>query len=131
MIVEDNTANIFALEHFLRYHGFNLAVAGNGREAIQQVLSLRPNLVLMDIQMPEMDGITAIKHIRADKAIAKTPIIAVSASVMPGDKERSLPDRRHSESAAQIGPERPIVVIPEQSLFLAGIYRLWFQMDAR
>jgi CheY-like chemotaxis protein len=90
LIVEDNTANIFALEHFLRYHGFNLAVAGNGREAIQQVLSLRPNLVLMDIQMPEMDGITAIKHIRADKAIAKTPIIAVSASVMPGDKERSL-----------------------------------------
>ncbi|GAB4453932.1 MAG: hypothetical protein Kow0031_36130 [Anaerolineae bacterium] len=90
LVVEDNETNIFPLSDFLRYHGYQLNIARNGLEAVQQAAALHPNLILMDIQMPKMDGITAIQHIRANSAIAHTPIIALSASVMPGDRERSL-----------------------------------------
>jgi CheY-like chemotaxis protein len=90
LIAEDNADNLGLLLDYLSAKGFALITAGNGREAVQLAAAQRPDLVLMDIQMPEMDGLQAIRLIRDDPALAKTPIIALTALAMVGDRERCL-----------------------------------------
>ena len=70
--------------------GYQVLTAANGREAIELTHEKQPDLILMDIQMPEMDGLAAIQHLRADPNLAQRPIIALTALTMPGDRERCL-----------------------------------------
>lgn len=87
---EDNESSIVALQDYLPQRGYRLAVARNGAEASAQAREFRPALVLMDIQMPGIDGLEATKRIRADAAPRDTPIIALTALAMPGDRARCL-----------------------------------------
>jgi len=64
--------------------------AQNGREAVQSAQELKPALILMDIQMPVLDGIGAMLEIRAEPALRDIPIVALTALAMPGDRERCL-----------------------------------------
>jgi PAS domain S-box-containing protein len=89
LLAEDNEANILTISSYLEAKGYRLIIAKNGMEAINLVLSEQPNLVLMDIQMPGMDGLEAIKRIRAQNLI-DVPIIAVTALAMVGDREKCL-----------------------------------------
>jgi CheY-like chemotaxis protein len=75
---------------YLESAGFHLVYARTGREALSRAAENSPDVILMDIQMPEMDGIEAIRRLRADPRFAAAPIIAVTALVMPGDRERCL-----------------------------------------
>ncbi|BAY20646.1 multi-sensor hybrid histidine kinase [Calothrix sp. NIES-2100] len=88
LLAEDNEANITTIMSYLEAHNFLLILARNGREAVQMAKQHQPNLILMDIQMPEMDGLTAIRKIRADSQIQAIPIIALTALAMPGDEQR-------------------------------------------
>jgi CheY-like chemotaxis protein len=90
LIVEDNEANIDTLSEYLPYKGFQIVVARNGTEAIDRARETKPDLILMDIQTPGMDGITATRYIRQDSTLAGIPIIALTALAMPGDRERCL-----------------------------------------
>jgi PAS domain S-box-containing protein len=90
LLAEDNESNIFTISSYLGAKGYDLLVATNGREAIAMALAEKPDLILMDIQMPEMDGLEAIQQIRSNPDLAKTPIIALTALAMSGDKERCL-----------------------------------------
>ncbi|NTU78699.1 MAG: PAS domain S-box protein [Chloroflexales bacterium] len=90
LLVEDNEANILAISDYLQARGYALSVARNGREALSQIDASRPELILMDIQMPEMDGLEATRRLRAIPAYAQVPIIALTALAMPGDRERCL-----------------------------------------
>ena len=92
LIAEDNEASILTLTVYLHAQGHRVIVARNGSEAIEMACAERPALVLMDLQMPVMDGLEAIQHLRQhpDAAIATIPIIALTALAMPGDRERSL-----------------------------------------
>ena len=90
LIAEDNEMNITMLKDYLEAKGYRVAIARNGLEAVQQTEQLRPHLVLMDMQMPQMDGLSATKRIRANPQFAQLPIISLTALVMPGDKERCL-----------------------------------------
>jgi len=92
LLVEDNETNTVVVGDYLKSKGYHLEVAHDGTEAIEGVRRQRPDVVLMDIQMPGMDGLEAIRCIREDgeRAVAETPIIAVSALAMPGDEERCL-----------------------------------------
>ena len=65
-------------------------VARNGEDAIAQVKRNNLDLILMDIQMPKMNGLDAIRHIRADRTVTQIPIIALTAFAMPGDRDRCL-----------------------------------------
>ncbi|GAB4434505.1 MAG: hypothetical protein Kow0031_16250 [Anaerolineae bacterium] len=90
LLVEDHEFNLNTLTDYLSMQGFTVITATNGKEAIERARESTPNLILMDIQMPEMDGLEAIRRLRADPAFVALPIIALTALAMPGDRERCL-----------------------------------------
>jgi len=92
MVVDDNQINIDTLSDFLESNNYHVVPARSGWEFLERAPVAHPNLVLMDIQMPGMDGLEAIRRIRKheDLALATVPIIALTALAMPGDRERCL-----------------------------------------
>lgn len=92
LIVEDNEVNIIGVSEFLKANNFQIITACNGEEGVQKVMENRPDLVLMDVQMPKMDGISATKIIRGytEPYFQKLPILMYTALGMPGDEERCL-----------------------------------------
>lgn len=90
LLAEDNIVNQQSLNEYLHAKGYQVVVAANGLEAIEQALQFKPALILMDIQMPQMDGLEATRRLRAMPEFAQTPITALTALAMPGDRERCL-----------------------------------------
>jgi CheY-like chemotaxis protein len=91
LIVEDDVRNVFALTGLLEPRGATVEIARNGREAVERLSrAARPDLVLMDIMMPEMDGFTAMREIRKRPELDDLPIIALTAKAMRDDQERCL-----------------------------------------
>jgi CheY-like chemotaxis protein len=92
LLAEDNEANSITLSDFLEANGYRVIVARNGLEALEQARKALPVAILMDVQMPVMDGLEAIERIRNDElpGLAAVPIIAVTALAMPGDQEKCL-----------------------------------------
>ncbi len=91
LVAEDNTTNQLFMEALLKKLNHNFTIVGNGIEAVKAIQNNSFNIVLMDIQMPDMDGITATKHIRnLNEPKGRTPIIAVTAHAMQGDREKYM-----------------------------------------
>jgi PAS domain S-box-containing protein len=90
LVVEDNEANALVLSDCLSHRGYGVSVARSGFEALQLVQQRPPDVVLMDIQMPGMDGLETIRRLREDERLERMPILAVTALAMPGDRERCL-----------------------------------------
>lgn len=90
LLAEDNQLNIEAIGEYLEDMGYQLTVARDGREALAEVEKSSPDIIIMDIQMPVMDGLETIKHLRAQAKYANTPIIALTALAMIGDRELCL-----------------------------------------
>jgi PAS domain S-box-containing protein len=90
LIAEDNDENIDTLMAYFLNHGYQFILAKNGLEAVELAKSQKPQLILMDIAMPKMDGLTAIRKIREDPALSHVPIIALTALAMSGDREKCL-----------------------------------------
>ncbi|MEH2035363.1 PAS domain S-box protein [Nostoc sp.] len=90
LLAEDNQPNIDTMSAYLESRGYHLILANNGQQAIDLVRVQRPDLIVMDIQMPGMDGLEAIRRIRNDRQFVHIPIIALTALAMPGDRETCL-----------------------------------------
>lgn len=90
LLAEDHEANILSIGDYLQSKGYRLIIARNGREVLERAQETLPDLMLMDIQMPEIDGLEAIRRLRIMPEFATTPIIALTALAMPGDRERCL-----------------------------------------
>ena len=90
LLVDDNEINLSTVGDYLRAQDFCVILARNGLEAIQVVRERKPQLVLMDIQLPVMDGIDAISILRADPTFASLPILALTSRAMVGDRERCI-----------------------------------------
>ncbi|WP_414495190.1 response regulator [Stenotrophomonas maltophilia] len=90
LLAEDDVRNIFALSSVLEPLGVTLEIARNGQEAVDRLAAREVDLVLMDIMMPEKDGLTAMREIRAQRHLRDLPIIALTAKAMPDDRERCL-----------------------------------------
>jgi CheY-like chemotaxis protein len=90
LIVEDNVLNVNTIKSYLTAKGYRSIVANDGQAAIDQTQEHHPDLILMDIQMPGMDGLEAIVNIRQQPQLVKIPIIALTALAMDGDRERCL-----------------------------------------
>ncbi len=88
LIVEDNEKNMKLVRDILRHKGHETLEALTGSEGVRLARAHRPDLVLMDIQLPDIDGITALRQIRDDKALDAIPVLAVSASVMPDEQQK-------------------------------------------
>ena len=90
LIVDDDIRNIFALSSVLEDYGMQIRTADNGREAIALAQRGDLDVVLMDIMMPEMDGLETMREIRKIPGCRELPIIAVTAKAMKGDRERCI-----------------------------------------
>lgn len=90
LLAEDNETNIEMLSPYLEAKGYHLLFAKNGLEAIALAKSHQPDLILMDVQMPIMDGLEATKQIRLDPNLVNIPIIALTALAMVGDRDRCI-----------------------------------------
>jgi len=90
LLAEDTETNIITMGDYLESAGYRLIYARTGRDALVKASEALPDVILMDVQMPEMDGLEAMRRLRADPRFASTPIVAVTALVMPGDRERCL-----------------------------------------
>jgi two-component system, cell cycle response regulator DivK len=88
LIVEDNEKNLKLARDVLRFHGYRIVEATDGESAITASVEHLPALILMDIQLPGIDGIVAMQRIRADPRTKHIPTVALTASVMTGDRER-------------------------------------------
>ncbi|HEY9226864.1 MAG TPA: response regulator [Gemmatimonadaceae bacterium] len=90
LLVEDNEDNRIIYATALRYAGYEVFEAITGTEGIQQARTNHPDLILMDISVPELDGWEATAILKADPSTKHIPVIAVTAHALPGDEERSL-----------------------------------------
>lgn len=90
LLVEDNPENRDMLSRRLIRRGFDLCFAENGAEAVARALEHKPDLVLMDLSLPVMDGWEATRKIKADPQTSDIPVIALTAHAMAGDRERAL-----------------------------------------
>jgi CheY-like chemotaxis protein len=90
LLADDNEANILTMSGYLEAKGCRVIMARNGVEAIQRAREEHPDVILMDIQMPEVDGLEATRRIRASPGLEGVPIVALTALAMPGDRERCL-----------------------------------------
>lgn len=90
LVIEDNENNMELITFILEAHGYITLRAMTGREGIALALSGKPDFVLLDIQLPDMDGSEALKEIRAAEGGRSLPVIAVTSYAMSGDRERLL-----------------------------------------
>ena len=90
LLVEDNPPTADVLELELKHLGYEVRVAKNGLEAVKMAVSEPPDLVVMDIMLPELDGFAATRRLRENPSTRDVPILAATAKAMPGDKEKCL-----------------------------------------
>ena len=90
LYVEDNADNIYMLTRRLKKKGFDIIIAGDGQEGIDKAIEESPDLILMDLSLPTMDGWTATAKIKEIEAVKDIPVIALSAHAMPEHRDRAL-----------------------------------------
>ena len=90
LYVEDNPDNVYMLTRRLKKKGFELIIAGDGQEGIDKAIEENPDLILMDLSLPTMDGWTATAKIKEIEQVKDIPIIALSAHAMPEHRDRAL-----------------------------------------
>ena len=88
LVIEDHEENRRILRLLLASAGIEMIEALTGEDGVAMAEKERPDLILMDIQLPDINGIAALKMIRSDERIAKTPVVAVSASAMPDEQQK-------------------------------------------
>ena len=88
MVVEDNDLNMKLFHDLLEAHGYNILQTKDGMEALRLAREHRPDLILMDIQLPEVSGLEVTKWIKEDDDLKSIPVVAVTAFAMKGDEEK-------------------------------------------
>jgi len=114
LVVEDNELNLKLFCDLLRVHGYRAEAVRDGREVLARAQELRPDLVIMDIQLPNVSGLDLIGAIKADPQIAATPVMAVTAYAARGDEERIR------EAGAEAYVAKPVTV----NRFLEAVRKL-------
>ncbi len=90
LIVDDNEKNVKLARDVLRFAGFRTVQAGSGGEGVSLATEHLPDVILMDIRLPDMDGTAALRRLRADGRTAPIPVVALTSFAMKGDRERFL-----------------------------------------
>ena len=90
LYVEDNEDNVYVLENRLKRHGYTVLIARDGAEGVRMAAAEQPDLILMDLSLPVLDGCQATNQIKAAAATRHIPVIALTANAMAGDREQAL-----------------------------------------
>lgn len=90
LIIEDNESNIYLISFILKQHGYRVIEAKSGEEGITRACSARPDLIIMDIQLPGIDGLEATRRIRESEADRRIPIVALTSYALMGDREKAI-----------------------------------------
>ena len=90
LVVEDNEDNMLLVRFMLEKNGYEVIEARDGAEGVALAVQEKPDLVIMDIQLPDINGLEATKRIRASEADAEIPIVALTSYAMAGDREKAL-----------------------------------------
>ncbi|MFS8085493.1 MAG: response regulator, partial [Acidobacteriota bacterium] len=118
LVVEDNEQNLYLVTFLLEKSGFEVIAARTGPEGVAAAEAGRPALILLDIQLPGMDGYAVARALRAIPALARVPIVAVSSYAMGGDRERGLAAGCNGYIAKPIDPGN---FIAQLQPFLAAV----------
>ncbi len=105
LIIEDNEHNIYLLTFILEHNGCEVFQARDGLEGIRLSQKVHPDLILLDIQLPEMDGYAVANRLRSDSTFTDIPIIAVTSHAMVGDREKTIEAGCTSYIEKPINPE--------------------------
>lgn len=90
LIVDDEADNLNLVGIVMEFHGAEVIKAGDGLEGLEKARDMRPNLILMDLSMPQMDGWAFLAELRGEDDLARIPVIALTAHAMDGDRERVI-----------------------------------------
>lgn len=115
LIVEDNENNMELISFILEANGEETLKAVNGLEGVQRALQEKPDYIILDIQLPDIDGLEVLKRIRVSEEGKNIPIIAMTSYAMSGDKERMLKAGCNGYIEKPIDPERVMCQIREVS----------------
>lgn len=102
LIIEDNEQNLYLARFLMEKHGFSVHEARDGQRGIVLAGELQPSVILLDINLPALDGYSVAREIRRNPSLRDTPIVAVTSYAMPGDREKAL------EAGATDYIEKPI-----------------------
>ena len=90
LVVEDNEQNLYLVKFILEKNGYEVIEARDGARAVEMTVAETPDLIVMDIQLPDIDGLEATRQVRASQADGRIPIVALTSHAMPGDRDRAL-----------------------------------------
>jgi len=90
LVVEDNETNLYLIKFILEKSGYEVIEAREGAVGVELAIKEKPDLIIMDVQLPDIDGLEATKRIRASEADSDIPIIALTSFAMAGDREKAL-----------------------------------------
>ena len=90
LIVEDNEANMYLIKFMLEKSGYEVIGAETGAAGVELAIKEKPDLILMDVQLPDIDGLETTRRIRASEADSHIPIVALTSFAMAGDREKAL-----------------------------------------
>lgn len=114
LYVEDNEDNVYMLSRRLKRKGFDIVIAVDGEQGVEMASSEKPDLILMDLSLPKMDGWTATKHIKGNSELKSIPIIALSAHAMEEHKQRALDSGCNDYDTKPVDLDRLLTKISKQ-----------------
>jgi CheY-like chemotaxis protein len=106
VIIEDNEQNLYLMRFLLEKHGFVVEEARDGRQGLALAREANPDLILLDIQLPDMDGYAVARQLRKQEGQRETPIIVVTSYAMVGDREKALAAGATGYIEKPINPDR-------------------------
>jgi len=113
LIIEDNEQNLYLITFIFKKHGYEVESATDGMTGIETALRIKPDLIVLDIQLPVMDGYAVARRLRSYPSLADTPIVAVTSYAMVGDREKAFESGCSGYIEKPINPETFMAQVEE------------------
>jgi two-component system cell cycle response regulator DivK len=120
LIIEDNEQNLYLVRFILERNGYEVFAAPDGKSGIEAAAQIKPDLILLDIQLPAMDGYAVARGLRKTDGLADTIIVAVTSYAMPGDKEKAMGAGCNGYIEKPIDPDTFMSKVEQYMPWLAG-----------